>query len=71
MLTCGTYDNAGEFAYSVGLPCKSGVAGAIIAAVPSRFGVCVWSPPLDDTGNSMAGRIALAALSDRLDLSVF
>ncbi|MBW3619747.1 MAG: glutaminase [Actinobacteria bacterium] len=71
MLTCGTYDAAGEFAYSIGLPCKSGVCGAIVALAPKQAAICVWSPPLDDKGNSLAGRVALHELSDRLDLSVF
>jgi glutaminase len=71
MLTCGTYDAAGEFAYSVGLPCKSGIAGAIIASAPERLGVCVWSPPLDPSGNSRAGRLALSELTDRVELTVF
>jgi glutaminase len=71
MLTCGTYDAAGEFAFSVGLPCKSGVAGTIVALVPDRLAACVWSPPLDATGNSVAGRIALHELAERCQLSVF
>jgi glutaminase len=71
MLTCGTYDAAGEFAFSVGLPCKSGVAGGIIAVVPDRIGVCVWSPPLDESGNSRGGRVALHHLAEELDLSIF
>lgn len=71
MLTSGTYDAAGEFAYEVGFPCKSGVAGAIMGVVPHRMGVAVWSPPLDPFGNSRAGREALNLLADRLDLSVF
>ncbi|HKL51412.1 MAG TPA: glutaminase [Wenzhouxiangellaceae bacterium] len=71
MLTCGTYDAAGEFAFSVGLPCKSGVAGGIMAAAPDHSGICAWSPPLDDAGNSLAGRIALHDLTDRLELSIF
>jgi glutaminase len=71
MLTCGTYDAAGEFAFNVGLPCKSGVAGGIVGLVPDRMGVCVWSPPLDDQGNSLAGRVALHELAERLDLSLF
>lgn len=70
MFTCGTYDAAGEFAFSVGLPCKSGVAGGIVGLVPRRLGLCVWSPPLDPSGNSLAGRVALHELSQRLDLSV-
>tara|TARA_Y100001933_G_scaffold258952_1_gene307924 strand:+ start:1528 stop:2457 length:930 start_codon:yes stop_codon:yes gene_type:complete len=71
MLTCGTYDAAGEFAFSVGLPCKSGVAGGIMAAAPDHSGICAWSPPLDDAGNSLAGRVALHDLTDRLELSIF
>lgn len=71
MLTCGTYDAAGEFAFSIGLPCKSGVAGGIVGVVPGSLGLCVWSPPLDDTGNSVAGTVALHELSERLDLTIF
>ncbi len=71
MLTCGTYDAAGEFAFSVGFPCKSGVAGAIVGVVPDRLAVCTWSPALDDTGNSVAGRTALHELAERCGLSVF
>jgi glutaminase len=71
MLTSGTYDSAGQFAYEVGFPCKSGVAGSIMGDVPGRLGVCVWSPPLDASGNSRAGREALHLLAERLDLSVF
>ncbi|MEX0836255.1 MAG: glutaminase A, partial [Nitriliruptor sp.] len=71
MLTCGTYDAAGAFAFDVGLPCKSGVAGAIMAVVPNRLGAAVWSPALDDTGNSHAGRVALHHLAERFDLSIF
>lgn len=71
MLTCGTYDNAGEFAFQVGIPCKSGVGGGIVGVVPGELSVCVWSPPLDPTGNSAAGRVALEHLTDRTDLSIF
>ncbi|MFA9432646.1 glutaminase [Egicoccus sp. AB-alg2] len=71
MLTCGTYDAAGEFAFDVGLPCKSGVAGAIMGVVPDRYGVAVWSPPLDPSGNSRAGKVALHELAERRGLSIF
>lgn len=71
MLTCGTYDAAGEFAYSVGLPCKSGVAGAIAAIATDQMGLAVWSPPLDATGNSVAGRLALHEFAERLGISSF
>jgi glutaminase len=71
MLTCGTYDAAGEFAFCVGLPCKSGVGGGIVAVAPDQMGLCAWSPPLDDTGNSLGARIALEHLAEDLELSIF
>ena len=46
MMTCGTYDEAGEFAFHVGLPCKSGVGGGIVAIIPGKMAMCVWSPEL-------------------------
>ncbi len=70
MMTCGTYDAAGQFAYDVGFPCKSGVDGAVMGDVPNRFGIAAWSPPLDSAGNSRAGRAALHMLSERLGLSL-
>ena len=71
MLTCGTYDAAGEFAFRIGLPCKSGVGGGIIAVVPDTLTLCVWSPALDATGNSLLGRKALELFVNRTGLSVF
>jgi glutaminase len=71
MLTCGTYDAAGEFAYRVGLPAKSGIAGGILAIVPGRCTVCVWGPGLDDKGNSIAGITALDAFTTLTGWSVF
>ncbi|MFL5351146.1 glutaminase [Archangium sp.] len=71
MLTCGTYDAAGEFAYRVGLPGKSGVGGGIVAVIPNRCGLCVWSPGLDARGNSVAGVEALDRFTTLTGLSVF
>ncbi|TGB15884.1 glutaminase [Streptomyces sp. MZ04] len=71
MLTCGTYDAAGDFAYRVGLPGKSGVGGGIIAVVPGHCTLCVWSPGLDRRGNSVAGVAALDRFTTLTGLSVF
>ncbi|MFE0645531.1 glutaminase [Streptomyces sp. NPDC058877] len=71
MLTCGTYDAAGDFAYRVGLPGKSGVGGAVVAVVPGRCTLCVWSPGLDSRGNSVAGVTALDRFTTITGLSVF
>ena len=66
MFTCGLYDYAGEWAYTVGLPAKSGVGGGIIAVSPGKFGIAVVSPPLDDAGNSVRAQRAIADISNAL-----
>ena len=71
MLTCGTYDAVGDFAYRVGLPGKSGVGGGILAVMPGEFSVCVWSPGLNENGNSLAGTKALELLTTLTGISVF
>lgn len=71
MTTCGTYDAAGEFAYRVGLPCKSGVGGGILAVVPARCAVAAWGPGLDTKGNSVSAAAALAAFAHNTGYSVF
>ena len=71
MLTCGTYDAAGDVAFSIGLPCKSGVGGGIVAVVPDRLTLAVWSPALDAAGNSLLGMKALALFVGKTGLSVF
>ncbi|GLX11928.1 MULTISPECIES: glutaminase B [Pseudomonadaceae] len=71
MATSGLYDEAGNFAYRVGLPGKSGVGGGIVAIVPGQYTICVWSPGLNKAGNSLAGMAALEVLSERIGWSVF
>ncbi|KJY81353.1 glutaminase B [Vibrio nigripulchritudo] len=71
LATCGLYDGAGEFAYRVGMPGKSGVGGGIIAIVPGEMTIAVWSPELDPSGNSLAGTRALELLSERIGRSIF
>ncbi|RRO18313.1 glutaminase [Saccharopolyspora rhizosphaerae] len=71
MLTCGTYDAAGDFAYRVGIPGKSGVGGGVLAIVPGRCSIAVWSPGLDARGNSVTGVAALDHFTNMTGWSIF
>lgn len=71
MLTCGFYDESGDFAYRVGMPGKSGVGGGIVAVIPGKLSIAVWSPELNKYGNSCRGIATLADFTTELGISVF
>lgn len=71
MQTCGFYDESGEFSFKVGLPGKSGVGGGIIALHPEKYCIAVWSPRLNEKGNSHRGMKFLEQLTTKTQLSIF
>jgi glutaminase len=71
MLTCGYYDQSGEFAYRVGLPGKSGVGGGAVAVMPGQFTVTAWCPELGEKSNSLKATKALELLTTKLGISLF
>ncbi|WP_179019645.1 glutaminase [Winogradskyella forsetii] len=71
MLTCGFYDESGEFAFRVGLPGKSGVGGGIVTLYPNNYAIAVWSPKLNEHGNSFRGMELLEDVTTYSELSIF
>jgi glutaminase len=71
MSSCGMYDFSGEFAFTIGLPAKSGVSGAVMLVVPGLMGLAVWSPRLDEHGNSVRGIEFCRQLAAAYNVHVF
>lgn len=71
MMMEGLYTSSGDWAYTVGLPAKSGVGGGLVAIVPGKFAIAAFSPPLDEAGNSVRAQVAIAAVEEKLGGNIF
>ncbi|MGE4372289.1 MAG: glutaminase A [Xanthobacter sp.] len=71
MLMEGLYTASGDWAYTVGLPGKSGVGGGVLAVVPGEMAIAAFSPPLDDAGNSVRGQVAVSHVAQALGKNIF
>ena len=71
MYGCGMYDYSGQFAFEIGLPAKSGVSGCIFLVIPNVMGVCIWSPSLDEIGNSVRGIEVCNKIVEKYNFHIF
>ena len=71
MYGCGMYDFSGQFAFEIGLPAKSGVSGCIMLVIPNKMGVCIWSPKLDEQGNSVKGIKVCRKIIEKYNYHIF
>lgn len=71
MMSCGMYDYSGEWACTIGLPAKSGVSGCLLVVIPNVMGIAIWSPKLDDRGNTYRGIKFCERLTEKYSLSIF
>ena len=71
MYGCGMYDFSGQFSFEIGLPAKSGVSGCIMLVIPNKMGICIWSPRLDEQGNSVRGIEICRKITQRYNFHIF
>ena len=71
MAIAGLYDGSGKWLYTVGIPAKSGVGGGMVAVVPGEYAIAVYSPPLDEAGNSVRAQKTIEYVAEATKANVF